>query len=435
MSGPAAVRPQPFEGGDLATFDALWSALAPIGRDPHTGGYRRIGFSAAVRACEAWFVAEASQRDLVVERDGNGNLLAWWRPEPERVDHGVITGSHLDSVPDGGAYDGALGVASALAAVDVLRQRGVRPARPLGIAVFAEEEGSRFGVACLGSKLMTGAIDPARAVVLHDAEGARLADVVDDGYGQAFGAGRQLGPSLELLRQPIAYVELHIEQGRGLADLGAPIGLASTIWAHGRWRFRFAGEGNHAGTTRMADRRDPMLTYAMTALAANKRARLAEAEAGGDGARATFGRVEVEPNAANAVPTAVTGWLDARAPTTDAVQRLVDDIHRQARDRAVRDGTTLTVTAESVTPAVDFDPGLRHRLAARLAARFGDVPVLATQAGHDAGILATAGVPTAMIFVRNPTGVSHSPAEHAEPDDCRAGVLALADALEELLVR
>jgi N-carbamoyl-L-amino-acid hydrolase len=173
----------------------------------------------------------------------------------------------------------------------------------------------------------------------------------------------------------------------------------------------------------MEDRVDPMLTYAFTALGANKRARLS-------GQRATFGRVEVVPNGTNAVPSRVTGWLDARAATEEALAQLVAEITEQATDRAERDGTSLDVVAESVSGAVAFDADLAAAVAADHEA--GDWPVLPTQAGHDAGILAGAGIRSAMLFVRNPTGVSHSPAEHAELPDCLVGVSALADTLERL---
>jgi N-carbamoyl-L-amino-acid hydrolase len=139
--------------------------------------------------------------------------------------------------------------------------------------------------------------------------------------------------------------------------------------------------------------------------------------------------VEVEPNGTNAVPSAVRAWLDARAADEETLNILVSTIGKQAIDRATRDGTTAELAAESLTPLVTFDPSLRQRLDTRL----GGVPALPTQAGHDAGILSDAGVPAAMLFVRNPTGVSHSPAEFAERDDCQAGVDALADVLEELL--
>jgi N-carbamoyl-L-amino-acid hydrolase len=391
-------------------FDRMWADLAPVGRSA-TGGYVRSPFGAAERECHAWFLEQCRSRGLRAETDGNGNTVGWWEPVP--ADGAVLTGSHLDSVVDGGAYDGPLGVVSALAAIDVLRDRGFTPARPIGVAAFVEEEGSRFGLACLGSRLATGSTSPAHARALADRAGVRLEDAM-----AAAGLEPDLGRS-SWLDQVGCYVELHVEQGRDLVHREAAVGIASGIWPHGRYRFDFTGEANHAGTTRMEDRHDPMLSYAMTALAANKQARLA-------GQRATFGRVEVEPNGTNAVPSRVTAWLDARCETEERLAELVAGIEKQAHDRAGRDGTTLAVTAESVSPAVAFDAGLAARLAA------GGRPLVPTAAGHDAGILAAAGIPSAMLFVRNPTGVSHSPAAHAEAADCHAGVEALADALQEL---
>jgi N-carbamoyl-L-amino-acid hydrolase len=163
-----------------------------------------------------------------------------------------------------------------------------------------------------------------------------------------------------------------------------------------------------------------MLTYAMTALAANKQARLS-------GDRATFGRLSVTPNGTNAVPSSVTAWLDARCATDDSLAELVAAIEKQATERAGRDGTSVVVTAESVSGSVAFDADLAAALAAPR-----DWPVIPTQAGHDAGILSAAGIPTAMLFVRNPTGISHSPDEFAPMADCLAGVDALADVLQQV---
>ncbi|MDX6302043.1 MAG: beta-ureidopropionase / N-carbamoyl-L-amino-acid hydrolase [Nocardioidaceae bacterium] len=399
-----------------ADFEQMWRDLAPVGRSSSSGGYDRSPFLAAEREATAWFLEQCAQRSLEVQRDLFGNLAAWWWPTPvgspgEPVETpGVLTGSHLDSVPDGGAYDGPLGVVSALAAIDLLRDRGVRPARPLGVGVFAEEEGSRFGLACLGSRLATGSLPWARAAALTDRDGISLEDAVAD---------VQLGEA-DLLAGVGCFVELHVEQGRDLVHRDAAVGVASGIWPHGRFRFDFTGEANHAGTTRMEDRHDPMLTYAMTALAANKQARLA-------GQRATFGRVDVHPNGTNAVPSRVTAWLDARAETGDELQAMLTAVERLAQDRAGRDGTALAVTPESVSPAVHFEESLARRIAGPAG-----WPVIPTMAGHDAGVLSAAGVPTAMLFVRNPTGVSHAPVERAETADCLAGVEALADTLQEL---
>jgi N-carbamoyl-L-amino-acid hydrolase len=393
-------------------FAALWRSLEPIGRDPATGGYVRSTWTEADLACREWFVEEAHDRTLAVETDGCGNLWAWWG-DPSGDDI-VATGSHLDSVPQGGGYDGPLGIVSAFLAIDVLRDLGVAPVRPIAVVAFAEEEGSRFGVACLGSRLLTGALPPERALALHDRSAVGLSRAMTEAGLDV----SRLGADPERLGRLRAFVELHIEQGR---SLDAPVGVASAIWPHGRWRMDFTGEANHAGTTRMVDRRDPMLTLAYTVLAANKEARLASAHA-------TVGRVEVRPNATNAVPSRVSAWLDARAADQSTLDSLVDAIIKRAQERAGRDGTAVDVTVESVSPVIEFDVDLRDRIARLL----GGAPVLPTGAGHDAGILAEAGVPTAMLFVRNPTGVSHAPAESASEADCAEGVLALARVLEEL---
>ncbi|HEY6481826.1 MAG TPA: allantoate amidohydrolase, partial [Streptosporangiaceae bacterium] len=243
------------------TFAELWESLLPVGATP--AGYRRYSWTPADQACRAWFNEAAGARGLQVETDRNGNLWAWWRGA-DRNAPAVAVGSHLDSVPDGGAFDGPLGVASAFAAIDLLRERGFGPARPIAVAAFTEEEGARFGVACLGSRLLAGAMEPAAAAGLRDGDGVSLADAMT-------GAGLDpagLGPDEDRLAGLAAYVELHIEQGSALDGLGAPVGLAAGIWPHGRWRFEFAGRADHAGTTRIPDRHDPMLPFAATVLAA-----------------------------------------------------------------------------------------------------------------------------------------------------------------------
>ncbi|HEU5128433.1 MAG TPA: allantoate amidohydrolase [Glycomyces sp.] len=398
---------------DAADFRALWDELSPIGRCPH-GGYLRYSWSEADQACRNWFRTQADRRGMEVDTDRNSNLYAWWG-QPRDGD-AVLTGSHLDSVPHGGAYDGPLGIASAFLAIDALRASGATPRRPIGVVAFIEEEGGRFGVPCLGSRLMTGALDPDRARALTDADGVTLAEAMEATAADP----TILGPDHERLAEIGAFVELHIEQGRALEGLNAPVGVASAIWPHGRWRFTFTGEANHAGTTVLADRYDPMLTAAFMILAARKEARIA-------GGLATVGRLEADPGAANVVPGTVRAWLDARAPDAAVLDEILGALRAKVTERAERDRTRVRVEAESETPQVAFDDGLRDRIAALL----GGVPVLATGAGHDAGVLAPH-LPTAMLFVRNRTGVSHAPAEEATDEDCAAGAAALAAVLREL---
>lgn len=411
-------------GADIAgsraagSFDRLWADLEPVGRDPRTGGYRRFAWTREDATVREWFAAAAAARGLALTTDRAGNQWAWWG-DPD-AGPGVVVGSHLDSVPDGGAFDGPLGVISAFVALDELRAAGHVPPRPVGVVNFADEEGARFGVACAGSRLLTGALAPDRALSLRDSDGVTMAEAMRCALGADPSA---VGRDDEALRRVGVFVELHIEQGRGLASLGPPVAVGSSIWPHGRWRFTLEGEANHAGTTGLADRRDPMLDLA----AAITRAR----ELAGDfGVLATCGKVLVEPNGVNAIPSRVTGWLDARGADPAAVRAMVAefDVGLASGSSAGPPLVRTSLTEESWTDATAFDPYLVSRLALLL----GGVPVLATGAGHDAGTLASAGVPAAMLFVRNPTGVSHSPAEHAARDDCLHGVRALTAVLRDL---
>jgi N-carbamoyl-L-amino-acid hydrolase len=388
-------------------FAAMWAQLAPIGRNERTGGYRRYAWTDEDATLRDWFTGEAEARGLSVTLDRAGNQWAWLG-DPDATP-GVVLGSHLDSVPDGGAFDGPLGVVSAFAALDALRARGFGPGRPVGIVHFGDEEGARFGVACAGSRLLTGRLAADRARALIDDDGTTYADAM-----QRHGLpASRLGSDEAALRRVGAFVELHVEQGRGLVDLGRPIGVASGIRPHGRWRVDLPGEANHAGTTRLADRRDAMLAAAEVVVAARAAAQRCDA-------LATCGKVRVEPNGVNAIPSHVTVWLDARATDEDRVRAVVAEVSAVA---ARRGGT---VSAESWSDGTAFPD------ASRIAALLDDAPLLDTGAGHDAGVLAAAGVPAAMLFVRNPTGVSHSPDEHAEHEDCLAGVAALATVVESL---
>lgn len=437
---------------------ALLDAIADVGRAP-SGGYERFAWTGHDLTLREWFTAEAAARGLAVTVDRAGNQWAWWG-DPDADGPGVVTGSHLDSVPGGGAFDGPLGVASAFAALDALRAAGVVPRRPLGVVNFSDEEGARFGLACLGSRAMTGTVPAERLLGLRDGAGDSLAEVL----GRA-GAVRPdaYGHDPEALARVGVFVELHVEQGRYLADLpadeAAPVAVGSAIWPHGRWRVDLAGEANHAGTTPLAHRHDPMLDLAR--LITDVRAAAEQA-----GALATLAKVEVDPNGVNAIPSRVRAWIDARGETEAAVRAVLGPDAAGGRPPSAdlppggpstadfltgtgaAAGTSSAVGSggarglrrwglveESWTPATVFDPALAARLA-DVVGRPGSAlpaPVIGTGAGHDAGILAAAGVPTAMLFVRNPTGVSHSPAEHAEPADCAAGVRALTAVLTDLL--
>ena len=306
------------------------------------------------------------------------------------------------------SFDGPLGVVSALAVVDALRAKGFAPSRPIAVVNFVDEEGARFGIACAGSRLITGMLDADKARGLRDVDGVTMAEAMTAAGHDT----EHVGQDDETLCRIGTFVELHVEQGRGLIDLGRPVAVGSVIRPHGRWRIDLDGEANHAGTTQLVDRSDPMLALATTVLAAREAAEV-------HGCVATVGKVRVEPNGVNAIPSRVTAWLDARGRGEVAVRAVVEAVGRQSGSIAVE---------ESWTPETVFDVPLAQRLSEMLD----DAPMLATGAGHDAGVLATAGLSTGMLFVRNPTGISHSPAEFAEREDCHRGVEALTRVTEEL---
>lgn len=381
--------------------------ISSVGRDRHRGGYSRHLWDSAEMELREWFASRAEMIGLEVETDRNGNIWAWWGTPGTDA---LVIGSHLDSVPGGGAFDGPLGVESAFEVVRRIKATGILPRRPLAVMAFAEEEGSRFGVACLGSQLLTGAISPEYVRSLRDENGVSFAD-----------AGRRVGFDTDRIgRDDMAlsrigrFIELHVEQGRGLINLGSPTAIASRILAHGRWTLTFRGQGNHAGATLMSDRDDPMVSAARAVLEVQQTA------LDFPGSRATVGRMTALPGGANVIPSSVTMSLDARASSDEETRALVETIARRVR--------ATEFVENSWSPEVHFD----RALAETVTRAIGDVPVLPSGAGHDAGVLAAI-VPTAMIFVRNPDGVSHAPGEYAELDDCLAGIQALEDVVRSLV--
>jgi N-carbamoyl-L-amino-acid hydrolase len=400
------------------TVVGLLDQLTDIGRNPVSGGYDRSAWTAADSQCRDWFRQQAKALGLDTELDRNGNLWAWCRADASGT--ALVLGSHLDSVPSGGAFDGPLGIASAFAAIGALQKERFAPTRPVAVVAFADEEGARFGVACAGSRLMTGALNPDSARGLADVDGITLPEAMAAAGADA----THLGADPERVARIGEFIELHIEQGHlptggahGLTQAGSPLGLATGIWPHGRWRVDITGQQNHAGTTPLADRDDPMLGLAAVILAVR-----AAAEAAG--ALATVGKVAAHPGAVNAIPGRASAWIDARAADDHAVRRVIDDVMSR---------TALVAVEESWTAPTPFDTALVNSLADELLEATGyELPRLPSGAGHDAGVLALAGIPSAMILVRNPTGISHAPEERAELADCLAGVEALTKVLAEL---
>jgi acetylornithine deacetylase/succinyl-diaminopimelate desuccinylase-like protein len=329
-------------------------------------GANRLGGSDEEDRAHELLATWMREAGLEVEVDAAGNSfgrLRGRRPElPE-----VWTGSHLDSVPDGGRFDGALGVVGGLAAVE----RAGRQERTLTVVAFRDEEGWN-GPGCVGSRAL---------------------------------CSRGLEPA------PFAFVELHVEQGPRLDAAGAPLGVVTGIVATARGEVVFEGREGHAGTTSMADRADALVAAAEFVL------RLRDAAASVDGAVATVGRVAVEPGASNVIPARVVVSVDVRAPDEGRVGEVSKVVPAE-----------LTRTA-----AVAMASGPSGALRDELELRGLPAAELPSGAGHDAGVLAAAGVPTAMLFVRSLNGgISHSPDEHSADEDVELAVSVLAGALERL---
>src|SRR6478736_4513875 len=340
------------------TFERMWAELQPVGRDLHTGGYRRFAWTRSDHDLREWFAGEAAARGLDLVTDRAGNQWAWWGDVDASVAagrKGLVLGSHLDSVPDGGAYDGPLGVVSALAVVEALQREGFRPSRPIGVVNFVDEEGARFGIACAGSRIITGALDADRARSLTDADGVSMAEA----WRSAGRDPETLGRDDDTVRRVGRFVELHVEQGKALAlapdgseDLTDParaVAIGTDIWPHGRWRLDLPGEANHAGTTRIEDRHDAMLSLADVVHATRS-------YAVGLGCVATVGKVHVVPGGVNAIPSHVTAWLDVRGRSEHVVHAAVDAVSSEAGRLGA------TTTPESWTPTTTFDTGLVGRL-------------------------------------------------------------------------
>jgi beta-ureidopropionase / N-carbamoyl-L-amino-acid hydrolase len=383
----------------VAMSDALAARLEPllpIGRGPR--GTTRLAWTPEDEAAGDWFRAQAAATGLRAERDPAGNLWAvpdspppWW-----------ALGSHLDSVREGGPYDGALGVAAAFevaARVDV----------PVAVISFADEEGARFNTPTFGSRALTGALDLS-VLDRHDRDDIRLGDAAGLSPAEIEAAPQWLGR----LR---GFLELHIDQTTELERAGARVGVVRGLVSRMRIRADVRGRADHAGTTPPGERRD--------ALGAAARLIVAALDAAGDGLRATASRIEVEPNALTTVPARARVWLDARASDPALLERW------RASVEEADVGLPVELSLESRSPGCEFDPALRSRLRA-LAEELGlRAPELDCWAGHDAGVLAPH-VPAAMVFVRNETGVSHSPEERVDLEDAAIGVELLMRLVEEV---
>lgn len=419
---------EPLTAAERATAARLFGELFPqisgIGLDAD-GGTTRLAWTPEAAAAASWFERTAHDLGLQTVTDIDGNQWAFTQ-DPATIGPAgaIVTGSHLDSVANGGRYDGALGVLVGLIAVHILNGREPKPSHenqmPLGVVAFADEEGGRFQTPTFGSRNLTGVFPLAESLERTDAAEVTLAQALRDAGLEPDHMGRDQ-PAIDRIA---AMIEVHIEQEYTLAKLDQPLALGTQLLPHGRWRFEFDGESGHAGTTPIDARHDPMLPFAAAVEAAREAARR-------EHGFATIGKLEVFPNVTNCIAASVRCWLDARASDSETTLRIVEAVRAAAGTAADEHGVRLTVTQESLAPAVRFDPELRERIAAAFdAIGLPDVP-METGAGHDVAAV-SAERPTAMIFVRSANGASHCADELASDDDCVTAIAALSAAIADL---
>lgn len=401
---------------DEDRLNDLVERLGRVGAHPD-GGIIRPQYSPAWREAQDLVAAFMRDAGLEVREDAVGNVFGRMEGEPGAT---VLTGSHIDTVVHGGAYDGALGVLAGIAAVEAAARAAGRPRRPVEVVSLCEEEGSRFHANFWGTRSILGLAEPGESERLLDADGVTLADA-------ARSVGLDPAAFAEAERDDLAmFLELHIEQGRTLVDSGTDVGVVDVITGFKWLEVVVHGRTDHAGATAMAHRRDALQGAARMASAVET-----IVTEQGHPAVGTVGVLRVHPGGANIVPGRVELTVDLRHPDASVLDRLVDAVREQCKTVAAERLLAVEAVVVKDTPPHALDDGLRDVLrgaAETCGASWRDLP---SGAGHDSQTMATR-IPTAMVFVPSIEGRSHSPAEYSTPADCARGASVLATALRAI---
>jgi N-carbamoyl-L-amino-acid hydrolase len=381
----------------------------------------RVLFSEADQYARAWLRERCREAELAVREDAVGNIFLRWEGRDPSLP-AVATGSHTDAIPNAGKFDGVVGVLGGIEALVALRRSGYAPQRSLEVIMFTAEEPTRFGIGCLGSRLLAGAISPEKARVLHDGNGRSLEEL-------RVAAG--CTGELESVRLPHscyhAFVELHIEQGPLLERAGVPIGLVEHIAGPSSYRVVVNGEGGHAGAVLMPDRHDALLAAAEIALSVEQAAK----SSGSIDTVGTTGVFRIEPGAVNSVPFRATLEIDLRDTRIDTRERALAEIHRTAEESCARRGLRLEFSEVNADPPAAGDSStiaIAEKVCSELGVR---CQRMISRAYHDSLFMARV-CPTTMIFIPCRNGWSHRPEEFAEPDHIATGTEVLAHTLARL---
>jgi allantoate deiminase len=383
---------------------------AAIGADD--GGVSRFAWTPELAQANEWLRRRLEELDLKTALDPAGNVIGRW---DEGEGPAVLVGSHLDTVPRGGRYDGALGVLAALDVVRRLKEESAALRCPLWVVSFNDEEGSRFQTGMLGSRAFVGDLD------LDDWRRRGVADAMRDA-----GFDFERLPEARAVEAVGAYLELHIEQGPVLEQEGLDLGVVTAIAGLLGFRVRLTGEANHAGTTPMATRRDAFAGAARITLALRDEAR------GRGDMTANVGICSVQPGGFNVIPGVVEFTVDVRAGEAVAYER-VERFARELFERvASEEQLGLEVAVTHRKPPVPLDPELQTLLEVAAGEEGASVRRMPSGAGHDAMVLGKH-VPAGMLFVPSRAGISHSPDEFTPPEQCELGAHVLARAVRRLV--
>jgi len=388
--------------------------LARLSEDAN--GTRRAFLSPPMRDVQRELAGWLEPLGVSVTMDAAGNLRGLY-PGADSQAPRLLLGSHLDTVPNAGAYDGVLGVVLAVALLESLEGR--RPPFAIELLGFSDEEGIRFGVPFVGSRALVGRIDE-ELLSRKDERGISLSDAIRE-----FGLNPSEIPAAALKGDILGYVEFHIEQGPVLENLGRPLGVVEAIAGQTRMELIFTGRANHAGTTPMHLRRDALAAAAEWAVAVEREARNIP------GLVATVGALEAKPGASSVIAGETRATLDARHASDDVRTRIGENLTRQAEEIAARRGLSVKARTLMDQQAVAMDGFLIGQIEAAIRAAGCESHRMVSGAGHDAMILAEK-VPAGMIFLRTPGGISHDPAESVEAGDVAKALECGLHLLEQL---
>lgn len=351
-----------------------------------------------------------------VQIDAAGNFRAVY-PAAQPNASRLLIGSHLDTVPNAGAYDGMLGVVLAVTLLEELQGRRL----PFSIELvgFSEEEGVRFGTPFIGSRALVGRLDR-QLLGIHDAQGVSVQKAIEE-----FGLNPEEIPQAALHSQTLGYIEFHIEQGPALENLNLPLAAVEAIAGQSRLEFLFLGRANHAGTTPMHLRSDAIAGAAEWIVTVEQIAHTVP------GLVATVGKIDAKPGAPNVIAREAQLTLDVRHSSDDIRTQAVGELIRQAQETAARRGLSVRESILLNQRAVALDPFLIVQIEQAIAKTGCKPHRMVSGAGHDAMILAEK-VPSAMIFLRTPGGVSHDPAESVAPDDVEKAIACGLHLLDQL---